>query len=488
MSIKSQCNELRQALQEYCKIQTQKQEQEIRNHESNLLQKARSFTFKLYKELEDRIYASYGRAINLPVRLYDCYEADHPIVLQEIERLCGLILTPVPNEKERFTIQSTEHLKICKIGNKTLDFPQLFREDHNRDVYWSTHLDEIAKAWIDKCITRLEATPNRFYGIPDRITILEDGRTAFSGCWQFSNLKLDYGQLDQEHIDELTTAINHKISHGRIEISHPDRYLSSMWVYFHKVPDKVIEDAYYDYATFYERFEQVTPALQAIFDNIALNVELFSPEQQILALQSQHKLVYMFDCDQKQIWQDLHDHVAHTERETALIQTVENTHPGIKITRCNFLNRSESWCSPRGCAHGVRTYDERIEFDFEVSALWGKLTFEDRRLDLTIDQLRLSVHSAIARVLAEKIISQIRRTVHGKTPLSILGKNRLYDEKDQVFDDLIFTVGDYQIDLKKVNNSEFLDRINQEIIRLSDGFISIATREESYILVFIVHA
>lgn len=253
---------------------------------------------EIYQQLHRRVYSGYGHTTNSPIRLSNL--AAHPIIIQEIDRLCGLILTPVPDKGDHFTIQATNQLKICKIKDKSFDFPDLFHEDCNRNAYWCTHLDEIAEAWIDKCVTHLETMPTRFYGIPDRVTILDDGCTAFSGKWYFSNLKLKYSCLNQERVDELAATINRKMSHGEIIIT-PGDYFSCMWVYFQKAPDKVIEDAYYDYATFYERFDHVTPELQKIFNDITLHIKLSSPEQQILALQSKHQFVYMFDCDQKQI-------------------------------------------------------------------------------------------------------------------------------------------------------------------------------------------
>lgn len=425
MSIKTQCNELRSRLERYRVERKLLSEQKKLNRERYLAQKMEETICDLYRRLRSKVYSSLGRAFEDEIWLEENVLLSDEDFIKRIRDACGIVITSQRNSSlssSRILATKTDEIKAYESEEGILDFPELAREDAAREDYWNAHLNEIALIWLEKCFKHLEEDPRSIYGMPQKVDIVDrEGWSVFTDSYDVLDSGVHCTNLGRKHLDELTEAMNQQLAYGRVLIDSSFSH-DCLWASIQQEPERSVENAAYDYAEFCRRYDEDVEVLEKIFAGIAKKVTPVRVESQYEMLCLDPTVIYMLNADKeaKTMWGNLCERVATTSREVIMANMVEKLHPGIKVTQVQFLNREESWASPRGCGYGTRTYDERVEFKIEIEYLWSDLSFRLKTLELRLDTIRMIELARIAEEFTEKLLEAALRLTTSKDQIEDL--------------------------------------------------------------------
>lgn len=484
MSIKTQCNELRSRLERYRVERKLLSEQKKLNRERYLAQKMEETICDLYRRLRSKVYSSLGRAFEDEIWLEENVLLSDEDFIKRIRDACGIVITSQRNSSlssSRILATKTDEIKAYESEEGILDFPELAREDAAREDYWNAHLNEIALIWLEKCFKHLEEDPRSIYGMPQKVDIVDrEGWSVFTDSYDVLDSGVHCTNLGRKHLDELTEAMNQQLAYGRVLIDSSFSH-DCLWASIQQEPERSVENAAYDYAEFCRRYDEDVEVLEKIFAGIAKKVTPVRVESQYEMLCLDPTVIYMLNADKeaKTMWGNLCERVATTSREVIMANMVEKLHPGIKVTQVQFLNREESWASPRGCGYGTRTYDERVEFKIEIEYLWSDLSFRLKTLELRLDTIRMIELARIAEEFTEKLLEAALRLTTSKDQIEDLltEEHYLHDVKNSMSDRLVFEVSGYEVCLLKVRDRKMVDEVCRRVYDLTNGLMSVRIDE-----------
>lgn len=317
--------------------------------------------------------------------------------------------------------------------------------------------------------------------MPQKVDIVDrEGWSVFTDSYDVLDSGVHCTNLGRKHLDELTEAMNQQLAYGRVLIDSSFSH-DCLWASIQQEPERSVENAAYDYAEFCRRYDEDVEVLEKIFAGIAKKVTPVRVESQYEMLCLDPTVIYMLNADKeaKTMWGNLCERVATTSREVIMANMVEKLHPGIKVTQVQFLNREESWASPRGCGYGTRTYDERVEFKIEIEYLWSDLSFRLKTLELRLDTIRMIELARIAEEFTEKLLEAALRLTTSKDQIEDLltEEHYLHDVKNSMSDRLVFEVSGYEVCLLKVRDRKMVDEVCRRVYDLTNGLMSVRIDE-----------
>ncbi len=445
---------------------------------------------RLYNNLRARIYSSCGLDAKVKFHL-DLYAARDPAIQASVKERSGIEYTVNEDDKDYCLASLSGEWKSVEVlenvcGNQNvrmLNFDELLQENNNRSAFWREFLPEFAKQCVDISHTCLEEMPDKFYGILERVTIVQNGRTAFGGEFQFNNLRIEYSYLTNTQRTELTAAMNALVSHGKFSLNSSKYSSETLWVYLEK-SGRIVEDCYFDYEEFYRQYDVVTPELQQVFDHIIQNLELHSVDEQYQALQPSSKLVYWFNKGEL-IYEVAKSHFTVNLHAGNLLEAVNESLDGIHVKQLQFRNREERWASPRGCAHGVNSYDERIEFDCEVRSPDCELAAKMVKIEQEIAKFKLEKENR--NYFADSIIDNVIEIIDNKTKKCYSATEIiewLSQRNTAPKEEFAFYVYDYVTDLEKIKDKDFLNLVAEDVSKRSGGLIKVSLTDDEHLLGF----
>lgn len=409
------------------------------------------------------------------------------------ERRTGLKISTDPNHTYRLLVELKETARVCEIveshernvskESKVLDFQEIFKRNEARNQEWKNFLPQLAKTVLDTCKRCLEVMPDLYYGIPHEMSIRDEtGGFPFCETFLFYNINCKYSTLTPSKIKDLIRTMNAMISHGDVRAELIEKH--GLNVYFRRNHDKVVETAYLDYAHYYEKYDKMTTQLEEVLQEIATNAVPADAANQIQGLKPNRRLCYHFNSSQKKFpdFATLKTRLSEgTPHYESLLKAVEKAVPGIRVSQAKFLHYTERWASPRGCAHGIRSYDERIEFEYEIIAQdadISEIVRKQLQTEWIIKYIMEYRYPEIATRLIETIIRRIdvaskddarkRSISYCLMNSGIKVNNQKVPIKLKVDEEIEIT-----IDLSKIENQEFLNAIAAEIAKQSRGMLEL---------------
>lgn len=517
-SITYRISRLHKEHQEWEKKQAKKAAKEETLNQKRIDDLTAQLEYDVYNKLREEVHASCGitgtiklfagrRSLNLVSR------PERRLIVEEFRRQTGMDLEVDEKVGSDYVyVKLSDKLKVCTVmaGGKviTLDYFQLNTENEARRAIWAQFLPEFARAMINDCRKCLETMPNKYLGIPEKMLVLRyndssllgrNGITLFAGEFSTGSLTARYDKLSETQVKELADKMNTMISHGEVEIDEPK---DAMWVRILRRPEKVLDQPYFDYEDFYKKYDEVTPELRHVLNLIVCDVAFPVMKEQLLSLSLQRKLVYWFSKNRELDFKLLRERLSTLVHKQHLIDAVNGHVRGVKVTDAQFLNREESWGSPRGCAHGTMSLDERIEFTVELDETTTSSAEVAKQLQLenVIWRIKHCRVQYFANVLVEAVLDDIY--AYGRTR-ELFAENGKYWQTMCDAERLIVTLNgretrllraafdcepeELKVDLREVKDEAFINRVAAAVQRRTDGMMSIgldATHGLSYKLVF----
>ena len=473
------CQEVRTKLQPYIMVQRQA---EIAKHQNRLNAREKCIKdtlSRIYKELEAEIYNGCGNNFFKSVCVSNHFLSD-PDVSDAITQHYGLELAIDSDvySGDYIHILPQSKIKLCTIYDPQkqrtleLDFPALLQEDQNRALFWKTNLLILAKQTIDHCRKSLEENPHNYYGIPWQTYVCDaNHHNAFHDQYiNFSNLEISYDNLNRRQREELENTMNQLIAHARVEIDKDcEPFFSNLWIKISKDPEKILNEPYFDYADFYQKYEKITPQLQKHFDHIAKHLDTPSAESQFLTLSADQKLTYWFSTSDGPDYDIVQKAtIKNPSAATCLLPSfLETVYPGLKIT--TMLFKHENYHSFAHCGNRVHRTKQRIEFTYEVTRPDCQIARNALHIAEEIDKIKISGHYRAGRELIKQVLVLIDRYIEQNHIDSLLRQSsRIQTDNGE----LIVTINNHAVDLSKVTDQRFLEHVSNAVYDQSNKLIS----------------
>lgn len=486
MSIMAMVEEIRNEYAKTLEIEQAEAANRFEDYASGLL-------MHTYQQLREKVYRSCG--IGPKIWLYLSYNPLSWVkspkgLCRRANELSGLNLAPDSESNEYIMVNLEKgQPRFCEVLQPEdhnnlveLDFPSLIEENTNRRELWQTFLPGFAERSIDTIHQCLDILPDKHYGIPRELTIVDEkGCTPFSGEFQFYNVKIKYGELTSTHREELQSAINSRLGHAEIEISGAD---SCLWLSIKRAPNKSLEDdTYFDYESFYAPYDEVTPELRSFFKEISENLVIIPATDQISNLKPVPKIIHWFKDSSPLRYADMQKRFVGQVHAKSLMQYLSEQ-LGVEINGFTLEHRERNWASPRGCAHGTYSYDERIEFFYnDMDHSTHPLIVEQRRISDNIQHIKTQDVSYFATRLAYLILQKTKAS-----DITSLCQDRDSRTHHLSLEDLrvkLYINGaEFQVDLFEVKDDDFKSKIEAEVARQTDGLVNLSLIVRQYELIF----
>lgn len=436
---------------------------------------------KLYDKLHTQVYQGCGFGTEIYVHIQNVNRYGNEI-LQIATKRSGLKLSvnECPEDWLRVELDGVPNRCLLRVINNNprdehvLDFAQIVAESNRRVKIWNKVIYDLAKLCIRKIIDCLESRPDNFYGIPQILVITKNGQNAFAGTFDFCGTQIEFSKLQPWQVEQLQASINEQISYGTITTERIISYDGSsvLWFKLNKDPQKAVDHAFYDYAEFYRQYDEVTPELKIVFQKIINNLQMLPEDDQFLALKTESKLVYAIEREED--WpqfllafgpkQGTHKH--------HLVAAIEKALPGIKIKAISFLEDTRNWSSGKGCAHGVYSENQRIQFECEAIAAGCEFVRRMLQTKQKILDLKTKHFDTLVDAMTEKMLYTSELIILNERDLS----SALETETGFFFGarwDLTVLVEGHKIDPRMIADKELLSPLIEGVRQRTGGLIEV---------------
>lgn len=439
---------------------------------------------KLYDKLHEHIYGGCGLGTETSVFIEDVSSYGQEII-DAVAKGSGLKLGLDEGAQAWLNVEFSGTPKRYVLKRqlqdgqeeRVFDFAKLVAESNRRVALWHEGVNDLAEHCIQIIVDCLESRAENHYGIPQTIIVEKNRQNAFATNFDFCGLKLEFGKLQPWQVSELEAAINKRISHGAVEAKRVGTFTHSaaLWFELTKKTKKVVEDAIFDYAEFYHHYDEVTPELQNVIQKISENLQMVPEEDQLLALKPQSKLLYYIDTEED--WDNLQTAFGSKYGffKDDLIVAIEKALPGVMIKSINFQQDTKGWVSPRGCAYGHFSENQRMEFDCESVADGCDIARRMVKARERIYDLKTSQFSSLVDAATEKLLSIVETILlrDFSPDLNLLLQYSFFLDS-QV--DFIVLVDGCKVDLTKINDEELSSRLVWGIKQRTKGLFEIDSR------------
>ncbi len=450
----------------------------------------------IFKALNEMVDTSAGLGSSV-ILSAGCHSSDNvPEVRMLVEERCGLkvkwvfpgsadaktrdmVRIDLHDEVKAYELTTMEFEDGAKVQRQTLlDFPALFEENQRLNQIWAQEVDNVAREVIDECKRCLSQMDDKHYGIQNKTKMTNKVVWSWfdSASFAFDSGRVEYACLTDRQLKKLKQTVDRIISGGEIRFWHDsDSKEKTLWVTLVRQPDKVVEDSYYDYQKFCQKYDVVTDALQEIFDKILADLKLTDPEKQINALAPQRVLYFDFA---EYEWQQYFNYgrvangLAGRGHEQSLIDAVNQKFQAIHVTEMCFSKR-EKGSMDKG----------KIEFKYVITEPLDDFIKEQVAAEEMIQHIKARRVTYIARVVAEVLLADVKET--GVMRLFENGyptREYYHTELNEI--SLDGKALGHSVSLEHVTDEDFIKRVEREVNRLTDGVLMVNIKRRNYKLNF----
>lgn len=482
-SDKDRCTAVRAKLSRHQhKMRKSQQESEFKEQKMRLNQLSTLIT-EVFYSLDKAVQRSCG--VPDQFELYSCHSflIREPEYAQIFQEKTGLSIKHSLSKEEYVVITLSSDAKLCRIDGAELDFASLITENQRRREAWQEFIDPFSRKIIDICVKCLSQIPDLCFGIPDQVTVTQNGQTAFAKSFKFFNLTIEYGALWPEQAAELEQHINQQISHGDVSIK-VNHNLSQgvMWVGFLRSPEKVVDGAYFDYQSLYWQYDIETPELRSAFKAIADQLQLVGDTEQFINLTPQYKLIYPIkdDAEYDLLTQRLLNHPHERDLRIFLEDEFNISITGIKPSRVE--EHSYSRCrtrltySNRKLEINYKTDVTATSIPFLIATTQHPLVRQQLELDRQIEELKQD-YEKFAEILICRFLGIAEQHIKSKTLRQLPQKNTSLSLNGELS---TVEVAGHTVNLLEVADEDFLANIQHCVAAESDQLIQIDFKDKSY--------
>ncbi len=383
---------------------------------------------------------------------------------------------------------SSPHINVIH----KLDFPALIQENRRKVILWQEHLDEIAKQLIDKCHVRLEALPRKFYGLDTKQELIDyHGQSLLFGKFKFETLQMCYHDLSNDWRRELLVRANSMIRGGEISIERDASNAAQLYIR-RCVPSYGTAEPYFDYGKFCAQYDKPSAELCCVFAQLTNNFVLTPDHEQILVLQPERKLHYIFSSYRDEVDYSMLNRslkrdppVCGVSVMDGLLQAVRTAFPGIRVDGADSVEMGFE----NICISGQYNREESyltLSIRFEMAEPVECCDFLKRQhaIERKIKHIRTHKLRYLATKVAEIVLDYIEELRETQMSPHAIQKRWFYFAIDArpLRIALNGDLQSYIVDLTKVKDSAFQGKINAAILEKTDGLISADVRNGSFML------
>lgn len=433
---------------------------------------------KIYQEMRQYIYLRCGVDLTedciylIDNRLKYCNKIEIETFTKFIHNHTGLEASIDPKEPTFLTIQASGELKnYTTIDGTYLDFTALIAENTKRIKLWHQFLPSFTDQTIDKCKDYIERLPSRFYGISDVTPIYSEVISPFVGTFHFYGTDISYHRLSFAQRASLIANMTKRTSHGIFTI--PDDHLGPLYISIKRAPKHQVPDPYFDFQEFCKKYDELTPESTALLQQFVDQLTFPSIEAQIATLRPCPKLTYIFQPKAEPSYDLFSSKLTYTSPlYNNLVSIIQSTHPSLQVGRFEFKpaaigllprNVSElTWTAPR------------LEISVQYRDRTDRFLTDQVKAERTISYIKHRKVQYIANHLIQNILDyHVNQAENSIDELFSQDYPWFQLADDWQIIPLNGKVAGHTIDMRAIDDDEFLRQLEKTVDRRTKGLIQL---------------
>lgn len=393
-------------------------------------------------------------------------------------------------------VQMVDTMKtfVCKPedeGEKYLDFGSLYQTWKERCDLWREQAPRIAEQLMRTvCLPMLCSWPERVLGVEQRTSftvpyakLSDEGKIVLG-----DKVQIKYANLTESELKRLGWLVSDYVSGALVRF---DTCKDGLRIEFLRLPDRVVQDAHFDFEKFCQRYDEVTPEMEQELEKICDGLVFVSPRIQLMNLKPRRVLYYPITDKNGPALKDYIARLKLAWVDATLRKVVERRYPGVVVTGITYnmevqhadygamqdktkdeiLSCDKPWNAH--AENSIEIHYTLVESEQEVPAIRVQRMVE-RRIEL--------IKTEYFEQMAEEISARLLKNAVGQQKLGFL----IADMRVRLPGDLVRLVldgeslGRVTIRLDKITDEALMARLNGRIEQLTEGLISYRAGDLSY--------